>query len=215
VRGATTAETAIQLAQHKLTRSAFFGAWEGAWCEAGRSATTGILALPWLKQVAEWGDHYQIGKATQAVDALVKVLGVAREPAWRSGWDAAYDLFTYAPGDIPSPETMFANAVITAQSALARIWPARPIHSLDCMTCAVLPALLNRMVGDFITHTSYMVFTVAMTAAQVAGWRAAYLVNAVSRLDPWRPLIDIWRLGGWPLGASSDSFLVFLPEPRS
>ena len=52
-----------------------------------------------------------------------------------------------------------------------------------------------------------------MSAAQLAGWRAAYLVNAVPSSDPWRPLLDIWKLGGWPLGASKSAFVVFLPEP--
>jgi hypothetical protein len=110
---------------------------------------------------------------------------------------------------------MYVNAVVAAQRALARGFPDRPIHSLDCAICASAPAARNAVVAQFVTHTSFMVWTVAISAAQLAGWRAAYLVNAAPRSDPWRPLIDIWRLGGWPLGASKSSFLVFLPEPRN
>ena len=83
------------------------------------------------------------------------------------------------------------------------------------MICASAPAVRDAMLADFITHTGRMVWTVAMNAAQLVGWRAAYLVNAVPRADPWRSLLDIWRLGGWPLGASKSAFVVFLPEPRN
>ena len=58
-------------------------------------------------------------------------------------------------------------------------------------------------------------FTAAATAAQLVACKAAYLVNVVPRCDPWRPLIDIWRLGGWPLGPTKRSYLVFVPQPKS
>jgi hypothetical protein len=60
-----------------------------------------------------------------------------------------------------------------------------------------------------------MVWAVGVHATQATGWRAAYLINAGQRADPWKPLVDIWQLGGWPLGVTKGSFLVFLPEPRN
>jgi hypothetical protein len=110
---------------------------------------------------------------------------------------------------------MYPGAVVAAQKAFARSWPDRPLHSLACAICASGPAVRNGIVAEFIMHTGFMVWTVAMSAAQLTGWRAAYLVNALPRSDPWRPLIDIWRLGACPLGASKSLFLVFLPEPRN
>jgi hypothetical protein len=215
LRGGTTAQAAVQLAQHKVTRSAYVGAWEAAWVEAGRSAATGVRALPWLGQIAEGDDHCRTTTATRTVEGLIKALGAAREPARRAGWHAAYDLFTYAPGDIPQPEIMYADAVTAAQEAFAREVPARPRHSRDCTICAGAPAMRNGLVEAFIHHTGFMVWTVAMIAAQLAGWRVSYLINALPQPDPWRPLFDIWRLGGCPLGTMRDSFLIFLPEPRN
>jgi hypothetical protein len=71
------------------------------------------------------------------------------------------------------------------------------------------------MMTNFVLHTSRVVWSVAMSAAFVAAWRIAYLVNGVSRPDPWYPLSKIWELGGWPMGTKGGSFLVFLPEPTS
>ncbi len=215
VRGNTTAAVGAQLAQHKLTRSAYFGAWNAAWSEAGRSAATGISASGPLGPFAALEEHYRLATALRAVDGMVKALGAAREAAWQGGWDAAYDLFTYAPGNVPAPEVMFRQAIAEAQRAFDRHVPDKPIHSLDCAVCREGPGWRKRIIAGFILRTCEKVFTAAVTAAQLVGWRAAYLVNVVPRADPWRPLIDIWRLGGWPLGPTEGSYLVFLPQPKS
>jgi hypothetical protein len=52
---------------------------------------------------------------------------------------------------------MYVNAVVAAQRALARGFPNRPIHSLDCAICASTPASRNAIVAEFIMHTSFMV----------------------------------------------------------
>ena len=98
----------------------------------GSSAATGIHASRAFSPPAEWDQHFTLTTAIRAVDGMVKALGAARDAARRAGWDAAYDLFTYAPGDIPAPETMFAEAVAHAWTAFDRSVPHKPLHSLDC-----------------------------------------------------------------------------------
>jgi hypothetical protein len=51
-----------------------------------------------------------------------------------------------------------------------------------------------------------------VVAAFHAAWRVSHLVNVAHRPDPWLPLVDLWRLGAAPAGASHGSFVVFLPE---
>jgi hypothetical protein len=119
-------------------------------------------------------------------------LGVAREPARAAAWELALHVLTQAPRPIAAPGDVYREAVAAAQTT---------------------PAL--RWTGDFVTLTAVVTWRLAMAAAFHASWRAAYLLNEVTRRDPWRPLIDLWSLGAWPLGSSNGSFMVFVPEPRS
>ena len=215
VNGGSETYIAAQIAESKLARSAFCGVWSASWLEAARSATTGIHALPLVGQIVGSNRHDGIATASRAVDGLVKALGAAREPAWRAGWNAAYQMFNGVPDEVTDPEILYAEAVDAARMAFARNVPARPLHALDCETCASAPDLRDAIATVFITHTCSMVWTVAMKAAQLASCRGSYLVNALPQADPWRPLSEIWQLGGCPLGASKSAFLVFLPEPKS
>jgi hypothetical protein len=215
VRGGTIEEIATQLVQHKVARVAYFGAWDAAWREAGRSMATGIHAVPILKEIGVGDDHSRMTSALQSVDGMVKALAGARDAAWRAGWDAAYELFIGTPGELPPRSVMFTAAAAAGLAAFWRAVPYRPIHSSRCATCARLPSNVNGLLTQFFTHTSWMVWAVGVHAAQATGWRAAYLINAGQRADPWKPLVDIWQLGGWPLGVTKGSFLVFLPEPRN
>lgn len=215
VRGETIEEIATQLAQHRVAKAAYFAAWDAAWREAGRSVATGIHAVPMLEELGVGDDHSRMASALRSVDGMAKALAGAREAAWRVGWDVAYELFIGAPGDVPPASVMFADAVGAARGAFWRAAPYRPIHSLKCATCASIPSAIDGILAEFITHTGRTVWTAAVQAAQTAGWRAGYLINAGQRSDPWKPLMDIWQLGGWPLGATKSSFLVFLPEPEN
>ena len=54
----------------------------------------------------------------------------------------------------------------------------------------------------------------AWAAAWAAAFEARYLMVA-DLLDwpsPWEPLLDIWRLGCWPIGVVSGEFVVFVPD---
>ena len=108
----------------------------------------------------------------------------------------------------------------TCRRDLFTRWTARRARRLPNYTigndyAGSAPDLRDAIATVFITHTCSMVWTVAMKAAQLASCRGSYLVNALPQADPWRPLSEIWQLGGCPLGASKSAFLVFLPEPKS
>jgi hypothetical protein len=61
----------------------------------------------------------------------------------------------------------------------------------------------------------------ARDAAWAAAWAAAsgaqHLVVAdiVGWPSPWEPLLDLWRLGCWPIGVARGEFVVYVPEVRS
>jgi hypothetical protein len=211
----TTTGIAIQLVQHRVVRLALFKAWQAAWQEAGRSAATGVHAASLFQNMPGWDEHFRLASATQAVNTVIQALDAAREPAWAASWNVAYHLFNQGTDGVPSLEHAFAGAVVAAQRAVSRAQPDRPIHSAGCATCAEAPLQRDAMVADFIFRTSVVALSFAVEAAQIASWHATHLVNPSSGADPWRPLVDIWRLGGLPLGPAAHSFLVLLPEPRN
>jgi hypothetical protein len=208
---------ALQLAQHRIVRSAFFAVWDAAWSEAGRSAATGARAASLLGPLPEMGEHDRADIVTRAVSALANAHGAAREPARRAGWNAAYELFA-GDGNLAElygrPDVLFAEAVVAAQKAVARDLPHQPRH-VNCAACASAPAVRATLAADFTMHTGRAAWAAAVGAAQTFTCRAAYLIQAVPHADPWRPLIDIWRLGGWPVGASGGAFTVFVPAAMS
>ncbi len=57
----------------------------------------------------------------------------------------------------------------------------------------------------------------AWAAARAAASGAQHLVVAdiVGWPSPWEPLLDLWRLGCWPIGVVRGEFVVYVPEVRS
>ena len=53
----------------------------------------------------------------------------------------------------------------------------------------------------------------ARAAARAAAWDAAHLVGLPGAPNPWRPLLEMWALGAWPIGMVDGEFLVAVPEP--
>jgi hypothetical protein len=168
-----------------------------------------------LEELGLGDDHSGMASALRSVHGMARALDGAREAAWRVGWNVAYEVFIGAPGDLPPASVMFADAVDAARGAFWRAAPYRPMHSPKCAMCASLPSAVDGLLAEFIAHTGWTVWTAAVQAAQTASWRGGYLISAGQRSDPWKPLMDIWQLGGWPRGATKNSFLVFLPEPEN
>jgi hypothetical protein len=52
-------------------------------------------------------------------------------------------------------------------------------------------------------------------AARHAGYHAACLLKNLAQRDPWRPLLDIWRLGAWPMGETGGAFVVYVPTAQN
>ena len=50
-------------------------------------------------------------------------------------------------------------------------------------------------------------------AARSAAWAAEYrtVADLVDWPSPWEPLVDMWRLGCWPVGVVRGEFVVFVP----
>ena len=53
----------------------------------------------------------------------------------------------------------------------------------------------------------------AWAAARAATRDAAHLVGLPDAPNPWRPLIEMWALGVWPIGMVDGEFLVAVPRP--
>ena len=182
-----TQSIALQAAQHKVIRSAYFGAWDAAWVESGRSAATGARAAAALGPLAELEEHDRIATATRAAAELVSAHRAAREPARRTGWDLAYELFANLREDIPRPVPTYTAAIAAAQQASRREVPHRPLHSPECAVCRSAPEQHDAIVAGFIAHTCLKVWVAAVGAAQLFSWRAGHLVHDVPRADPGAP----------------------------
>jgi hypothetical protein len=188
-----SAQCATRIARQAGTRLAYFGAWDAAWRAAEASVATRLQPFPFGVHArdVESADR-TIAAATRAVEALT----AARAPARRAAWEVALQVLTDAPGTIPAPEVVYRDAVAAAQNA--------------CAGCSSPGREMP--VSWLITLTGVMAWRLAMTAAFHAAWRLSYLVNDIKRPDPWRPLVDLWDLGAWPIGMAKGSYAVYLPQ---
>jgi DDE superfamily endonuclease len=175
----------------------------------GVDATTKVVVL------GPGDPHEAMLSGARATEGLTVALDAAREPARRTAWAIALDIFTNAPGELPSPDVLFADAVTSGRQAAADHLRASPRHPRDCPICASMSAVRDAMVTRFILHTSEIASRLAVMAARHAGWQIAYLLRELPQLDPWRPLLDLWRLGACPLGSTGEAFVVFAPEAQN
>jgi hypothetical protein len=175
----------MRLVQRATGRVAYCGSWEAVWDAALAGVPSELGACP----IA----------ITDRIEALHVALGAAREPARRAAWAAALHLFTGAAGALPSPELAYRDALAAAQQAYERALGAAIGARQDMLHGCVLV-------------TAMVAWRLAVTAAFHASWRVAHLINRATMPDPWLPLVDLWRLGAAPAGASRGSFVVFLPD---
>jgi hypothetical protein len=61
--------------------------------------------------------------------------------------------------------------------------------------------------------TTQVVSRIAAMAGRLFGRQIAYLLQDARGSDPWRPLVELWRLGACPIGSTGDAFIVLVPEP--
>jgi hypothetical protein len=109
---------------------------------------------------------------------------------------------------------MFAEAMRAAVDAHTAYWRRVTRHPMDgCPQCAILTAVRTGGLNPMIAHNGYVCFQLAFEAVHCVAERFGYLLNDVRRGDACAPLIELFRLGVWPIGASRGSFHVFVPEP--
>jgi hypothetical protein len=175
----------MRLVQHAAVRLAYCGSWEAAWDAAVAGVMWELGARPFA--------------STGCIEAFCVALGAAREPARRAAWEDTLQLFTGAARPLLSPELSYRDAAAAAQQAC------------EGALASEIGARHETFHG-FVVATAMVAWRLAVVAAFHASWRVAHLVNAVPTPDPWLPLVDLWRLGAAPAGASLGSFLVFLPD---
>jgi hypothetical protein len=213
--GGTTAAMVVQVAAHKVARSAYFGTWDGAWREAGRSVANALNTADYPSGLPEATERQKLETMLRSAETLTKALDIARGTARRASWDAAYDLYSKAASRRASPEALGAAASRAARMEIERRWPHRCYHGPTCQVCAALPKVREALIHDFIVRTTWAVWKVAVNAGTYHAWDVAYRVNRLSRPNPWRPLTDLWAAGACPLGATADAFLVLVPEAQN
>lgn len=65
-----------------------------------------------------------------------------------------------------------------------------------------------RNVGSGAAHAA--VYAAAYHVARAASYRA--VADLAGWPSPWEPLLDVYRLGYWPIGVPSRAFVVFEPD---
>jgi len=207
----TTMEGAFRVAMPVVQRSAFLGVYDALWRAAGVSAASGVGALPLVNATLPEDQAHKVDVAVRAVETLSAALDAAYAPARRASWETALGIFTNTPDEIPDPLEHFADAVHAGRRA-AEARRSRPLHAANCATCAELPAARDSLVMTFLEVTTQVADRMAAMGGRHFGWQVAYLLKDEKRLDPWRPLLDLWRLGACPVGSLGNVFVVFVPE---
>lgn len=209
-RVGTTVEGALRVAVAQACAAAHGGAWDAAWDAGGRSELAGITAEP-LFAVAQATDRRAVARAMETVSVAH---AAAREPARVAARRTlVLEVFTPSSADMPLGNEIFAGATSAALAAVARL----PRPHLDARNAYGVSMLTTRdeMVTGFCTSVTIVGLTLAVMAARHAGWHVAHLILGPAERDPWRPLLDVWRLGAWPIGALGGAFVVYVPEAQS
>jgi hypothetical protein len=193
--------------------AAFDGAWQGGWDVASSAITAG------------WDDtHAKARRLTprlspedvavmqqDAAGATTAAMRGAREASWKAARRIAEQVLTFTSPELEPPAVVYREAVEAGRAAFrAR---AQDAHKGSRRFRDKHPA--DGVVGDYLAHTSETVFRLALDAAYVAGWHTAYLAANPDLPDPWKPLLEVWALGAWPIGRCDDVPHVLLPRPRS
>ncbi len=207
----TTMEGAFRVAMPVVQRSSFFGVYDAIWHAASVSAASGLRALPLLSATLPEDQEHRADVAVRAVESLTAALNATHAPARRASWETALGIFNNTPDEIPDPLEHFADAVHAGRRA-AQARRTRPLHAANCATCAELPAARDSLVMTFLEVTTQVADRMAAMASRHFGWQVAYLLKDPEQLDPWRPLLDLWRLGACPVGSLGGVFVVFVPE---
>jgi hypothetical protein len=207
VRRGTTLEGALRVAHEHAHVATYSGAWDAAWAAGGRGVVTGITTDPLFSRL---GDDLRAGAG--AVETVSVAHAAAREPARVASKRAlVFEVFTPPPAEIPSGNEIFADAVAAARAAVARLPRPHLLHARDARGVPML-TVRDQMVTRFIMNTAAVGMSLAVIAARHAAWQVGYLLQNLEERDPWRPLLDVWRLGAWPMGEVGGAFVVYVPE---
>ena len=152
--------------------------------------------------------------ATDAIKVRCGSIHVVREiglaPAFGPNGASVVELID----ELPSIPWMKPSRPVSADL----LQPLVDMHlsRLTCFTTCVQP-LPVRIETDLDAAMD-----AAMDAAWDAVWAAAWaaavdaghrvVADLVSWTSPWAPLLDMWRLGCWPIGVVDGAFVVFVPK---
>jgi hypothetical protein len=205
---------ALGMAYRAAAVAAFDGAWQGGWDAASAGITAGWADIhATARRVVPEASREVVTALQQRVaEGSAAAMRAAREASWRASRALAPRAIDLALDDIPSPEETFGEAVAQGLAAFrARMQQGRTKGSLP------LPDEHpgEGLVTEYLVHTSRVVFALALGAAYHAGFHLAHLVTSSDLPNPWRPLLEVWAMGGWPLGRVHGEPHVFLPRPRN
>ena len=207
----TTLEGALRIVHAHAHVAAFAGAWEAAYAAAGRGVVAGIASDP-LFAIVHAKDPR---KGERAVENATVAHAAAREPARVAALRTLeLEVFTPPSADTPSGNDVFAGATAAARAAVARLPRPHLLHARDENGVPML-TVRDEQVTRFILNTAAVGIALAVMAARHAGFHAACLLENVAQRDPWRPLLDVWRLGAWPMGETGGAFAVYVPAAQS
>lgn len=127
--------------------------------------------------------------ASRLADKLRSLLSAARDRCRQEAWKAMEDLVDAAEETGVDPAG--------ARGELPRI---------QALVGSVRPEIFP------VWHGAWNFTNAALHAAS---WRARYLVAAPDRPDPFGPLVELYRLGLWPVGPARGSFVVLAPPAAS
>jgi hypothetical protein len=194
--------------------AAFDGAWHGGWDAASAAITAGWDDIHAKARILVPGSSAEAVTAFQqrAAEGTAAAMRGAREASWKAARRIARPALEITLAEVPPPDEMYRDAVAQGLAAFrARMQPrakkgSRPVPDEH-------PA--EHIVTEYLLYTSRVVFALALGAAYHAGWHVAHLAKDADLPDPWKPLLEVWALGGWPIGRVNGQPHVFLPRPRN